>query len=236
MLATIGFSILGLIFVVSLIVSGFAYKRQQSINEKKRQIRHLQQSKVDYQDTLNALLQVDKSTELACLLQKQVINLCERVITVDPTLEESRNNLEKEQAFLKQIKEGSANSNATPAKNSDEEIGVANLQLNQVTKLLSSSYKKGKLPKGKYVEFINHINRLRLDIDVESHTNQGERYADKSDWIMSQSHFKLAKEALRTTKIEFPERNEKIRHLSERIKELQKRSFITEAPNPKVEP
>jgi len=226
MTTVIIFSLLGGLLLLSIILSAMAHSRQQALSLKKSQLNQLTRRTQDLQETLNTLLQIDSSYELILILHQQILFLINKKLTLQPDDETTKNYLEQQKLVNTHYRKQKRENDINKAMPSDEAINLANFQLLQVSKLLQRLNQKKKLSPAKYSELISHIQRLKLDIEVESHVAQANSYFDNNDTVMMQSHLKQARESLRTFPIDFPEKAQLIRELSERIKSINKTKTI----------
>lgn len=226
MTTVIIFSILGTLLLISIILSSIAYKRQQAITFKKSQIQQLTRSIQDLQETLNTLLQIDNKYELIIIIHSQILAFLEKKLALEPNNATTKNQLEQQQLLNSSYKKEQRDNDINRKMPNDEAINLANFQLLQTNKLLHKFRSKNKISSAKYTELTNHIQKLRLDIEVESHIEQANAYQNNKDIIMTQSHLKQAREALRGSPIEFPEKAQLIRELTERIKNVHNTSAI----------
>lgn len=218
MTTVIIFSILGGLLLLSIILSSFAYKRQQALSLKKSRVNQLSRNISDLEETLNTILKIDSSYDLILILHQQLISLVEKKLNLEPDNQRTQQQLEHHKNVNAQYRNNERSDEINKAMQSDEAINLANFQLIQVTKLLQKFKLSKKLSPAKFSELTHHIQRLKLDIEVESHMAQADRYSTSNDVVMAQSHLKQARESLRGFHGEFPDKSQLIRTLSERIK------------------
>lgn len=229
MTTVIIFSILGGLLLLSIVLSSFAYKRQQALSLKKSKINQLSRNISDLEETLSTILQIDASYDLILILHQQIMAFTEKKLSLDPGDRRTQIKLEQQKTNHTQYRNNEREDNINLAMQNDEAINLANFQLLQVNKLLQKFRSGNKLSPAKYSELTNHIHRLKLDIEVESHMAQADRYSASNDIVMAQSHLKQARESLRGFNGDFPEKSQLIRTLTERIKGInQTNSAITE--------
>ncbi len=221
------FSLLGGLLLLSIILSSFAYKRQQALSLKKSRINQLSRSISDLEETLCAILKIDPSYDLVLILHQQLISLTEKKLHLEPGNHRTQQQLEQHKVINTHYRNSERDDTISKAMQSDEDINLANFQLLQVTKLLQKFKLSKKLSPAKYSELTNHIHRLKLDIEVESHIAQADRYSESNDTVMTQSHLKQARESLRAFHGDFPEKSQLIRTLSERIKGINQTNNAT---------
>jgi hypothetical protein len=226
MTTVIIFSLLGGLLLISITLSSIAHSKQQALALKKSQLNQLTRHTHGLQETLNTFLQIDSSYDLILILHQQILSLLNKKLIIEPNDEITKNDLELQKLlnanYQKQIRENEINK----AMPSDEAINLANFQLLEVTKLLQRLKLKKRLSPAKHSELTNHIHRLKLDIEVESHVAQANSYFENKDTVMMQSHLKQARESLRAFHADFPEKSQLIRELSARIKSINKTNTI----------
>ncbi|MFD2228812.1 hypothetical protein [Alkalimarinus sediminis] len=220
MTTVIIFSILGGLLLLSIILSSFAYKRQQALSLKKSRVSQLSRNISDLEETLSTILKVDPSYDLILILHQQIIALVEKKLNLEPSNPKTQQQFEHHKNLNARYRNHERDNEINQAMQSDEAINLANFQLVQVTKLLQKFKASKKLSPAKLSELSNHIQRLKLDIEVESHIAQADRYSETNDSVMTQSHLKQARESLRAFHGDFPEKSQLIRSLSERIKDI----------------
>lgn len=218
MTTVIIFSTLGGLLLLSIVLSSFAHKRQQALSLKKSRLNQLSRNISDLEETLNTILKIDQSYDLILILHQQLISLLEKKLSLEPENRRTLHQLEQHKIINTRYRNNEREGEINKAMQSDEAINLANFQLLQVTKLLQKFKLSKKLSPAKFSELTNHIYRLRLDIDVESHIAQADRYSASNDIVMTQSHLRQARESLRAFHGDFPEKSQLIRTLSERIK------------------
>ena len=226
MTTVIIFSLLGGLLILSIIISAMAHSRQQALSLKKSQLSQLTRRIQDLQETLNTLLQIDKSYDLILIIHQQILSLTNKKLTIEPDNEVTKNHLDQQKFTNTQYRNNKRENDINKAMPSDEAINLANFQLLQVTKLLQRLKQKNKLSPAKYSALLSHIQRLKLDVEVESHVAQANSYYDSKDTVMMQSHLTQARESLRSFPVEFPEKSQLIRELTERIKSIDKTKTV----------
>lgn len=227
---------LGVIFAASIFISTIAYKRQQAIRQLKSQTRQLKRKIEEFSEIRNALLKTDPSLELALIIQQQIIKLCDKLSALDPSNEQHQKYCDVERLKQSQYANGEREQAASQSLSSDTEIESVNIHIHTLTKFLNSAYKKGRIGQSKYNELVHHLQKLKLDIEVASHTAQANKYLANGDRVLAQSHLKQAKEALRSSAIEFPEKTQQIRDLTEQIKQVMRSVIDLESAPPPPPP
>ncbi|MCG8612501.1 MAG: hypothetical protein MI864_18445 [Pseudomonadales bacterium] len=232
MMYWIGLGFLGIVFIAAIIFSSIAYKRQQALYLKRSQIRQHKRTLEELNELQNTLLRVDPEMELVQLIQLKVVQIHQKITQIDPGATVYADELKNQSERLKQYQEKKKNPDANYALNNDNDIEITNLHLNGIFKMLVKAKKSGNLPEGRFKHFAGHLQNLKLNIEVSSHRHQAERYLAENDRVMAQTHLKLAREALRSTKLDFPEKAEQIRELTTNIKQVMA-GYIGEQNKPK---
>lgn len=220
MMTIIIFSVIGGLLVLSIIFSSIAHSKQQELALNKSKINQLARSIFDLEETLNTILRTDSSYELILILHQQLLTLTEKKLALEPKNKKTLRQLEQQKALNAKFRNGERENTISKALQSDEAINVANFHLQQVANLLHKFRANKKLSTAKFNELSKHILKLRLDIEVESHIAQADRYSEKHDYLLAQDHLKQARESLRTFSGDFPEKSELINSLAQRIKEI----------------
>ncbi len=226
MTTVIIFTVLGGLLLTSVIISSIAHSRQQALSLKKSKLTQITRSITNLQEALDTLLKIDTKYDLIQIIHKQILALIEKKIELEPHDDTIKNQLNQQKIVNNQYQQNQRENDICKAMPSDESINLASFQLLQITKLLHKFRSKNKLTQARYSELSNHIQRLKLDIEVESHTAQANTYLENKDTVMTQSHLKQARESLKKFPIEFPEKAQSIRRLTEQINNLQKTSSI----------
>ena len=136
MTTVIIFSILGGLLLLSIILSSFAYKRQQALSLKKSRVNQLSRNISDLEETLNTILKIDSSYDLILILHQQLISLVEKKLNLEPDNQRTQQQLEHHKNVNAQYRNNERSDEINKAMQSDEAINLANFQLIQVTKLL----------------------------------------------------------------------------------------------------
>ncbi len=231
MLSIVAFGTLGVVFIASIIFSGFAYRKQQALSLRKSQVRQLKTQITSLKDQLSTLLKVDKGYQLAQIVQDEICLQTQKMLNLTDADETIASQLQAEQELLSQLEKNRRTNEIRQAMDSDQELSLVNFQLIQTAKLVTKRKRQGKLPQGKYTELILMLQRITLDVDIASHSLQAERYLATNDRISAQAHLKQAREKLKSSRLEFAEKADLLKDLNDKIKNIQRNISITqEAP------
>lgn len=226
---------LAVVFTISIVISTVAYRKQQAIFKLKSQTRQIKRKIEEFSEILGTLLRTDPSFELVTVIQQQIVSLYEKLAGIDPNDNNHQHHLDLERLKQTQFKSGKRQQPISQALETDTEIESVNIHINTLTHFINSAYKKGRISQSKFTDLVHHLQKLRLDIEVASHTLQANKYLENNDRVLAQSHLKQAKEALRSSSLEFPEKTQQIRELTEHIKSVM-RSVVDFESAPPVKP
>ncbi|UZE97735.1 hypothetical protein [Alkalimarinus alittae] len=230
MMTVIIFSFIGGLLLVSIIFSTLAHKRQQALSINRSKINQLSRNIYDLEEVLNTLLHTDPAYDLILILHQQIIMLAEKKLALEPNNKKTQQQLAHLKSLNAKFCNKKRDNDINRVMQSDEAINVANFHLQQVANLLHKFTTNKKLSSAKFNELSKHILKLQLDIGVESHIAQADRYSDSNDNLLAQSHLKQARESLRAFSGDFPEKAELIRTLAQRIKEMNQPHDSEEEP------
>jgi hypothetical protein len=224
--------VLSIMVIGSIIVSTMAYSRQQAHSLRKSQARQLKHKLDGYQDMLATLLRIDKEYDLALIVHQQILSMIQKLLALEPENENYLQLNEEEQIHRTQLSGGKRTQEISTRLASDHDINTCNYQLLQLSKLILNQKKKSLISPANAAALYNQVKKLRLNIEVDSHIAQGELYLKNNDRILGQTHLKQAREALKNSDIEFPEKSDLIKQLSERIRTLSSEKRVQETPTP----
>lgn len=197
-----------------------AYRRQQRIQLTKSKIRQFKQKADELIDIRNTLLRADDEYESIILVQSLILSNLTHAQQLDSENEHLRMEVEKETYYLDLYKSQKRENEINKAFDSDSDIQSTNIRLNSFARILLKAKKTGAVSAAKCADIARHMQKLRLDIEVESHLKQARSFLANDDRVLAQSHLKQAKEALRTSPLEFPEKNQRIKDIAEEIKSV----------------
>ncbi len=229
MLFWIGAISLVALFIGSAFLSTIAYKKQQAIKLTKSKIRHYKRKADELTDIRNILLRTDEDYESILIIQTMICNYTKKAFELDQTNENLKKELDQENFYLDNYNAGKRDNEIEKAFDSDSEIESANIRLNNFARILLKAKKTGAVSPAKCADIARRMQKLRLDIEVESHLKQARSYLANDDRVLAQSHLKQAKEALRGSPLEFPEKNQRIKDIADEIKTVMRSLVGTSA-------
>lgn len=221
--------ILSVVFllIASLALSAFIYTRQQSLAKRRTKVMFYKQQADEMLGYLALLLALDPNYELILLLQKRVIHMTRNASELIPQDAMLRDTLRKHQHNLTKYEKHQRDNDLTLYLLSDAELNQAQSQLTQLSKLLDMFCAQALITHDDVDRLKQHVRELRLNLEVCSHLEQANRYAQAKDFVMYQMHVKHAREALRKTSIEVAGKEKKIDHLSEALRLVKESHELT---------
>jgi coenzyme F420-reducing hydrogenase alpha subunit len=213
--------IIAIALPVALILMGLVYagRRQQQNHVKRLQAKAIRQRADDLVEALDFLIQVDNHKEIQTLMLERAAYLYERYRQQLPAAEQgddSNEDLDVEH-YKQQIE--SSKSHHRVLK-SDREIRYAKAQFSQVLKTLGPMVKSKVISEAAAMEYRRYLRLTLLEKEVDTFTAQGDLAAQRGDAVTAISYFKAAKKLLIECDLQYPEKNERIRALTQRTSNL----------------
>ena len=203
MTALISIWALGAILVAALVVSGIAHRKQQESIQIKQHLGQLRHQADDTIDTIDALQRLDTDNRLSELLNGQLLNLLENMLSmgdkgsfVDSAIQRAR---VRQQEFVHEKSDF-----GYIELESDGEISIAHNHLSNTERLLRRFLKRGKLEGDQYNSYTRQIQLLHLKIDVDVHKSQGDKYLAELDNHGAISHWQHALSEIRKSSLKHP--------------------------------
>lgn len=216
-----------ILLIASLALSAFTYTRQQSLAKRQTKVMFYKQQADEMLGYLSLLLTLDPDYGLILLLQKRVVYMLRNAADLVPKDEFLRDTLRKHQQHLARYDQHQRENKLTPFLLNDAELNLAQSQLTQMSKLLDMFCAQALITPDEVERLKQHVRELRLNLEISSHLEQANRYADAKDFVMYQMHVKHAREALRKTSIELTGKEKKIDHLSEALRLVKESHELT---------
>lgn len=216
-----------ILLIASLALSAFTYTRQQALAKRRTKVMFYKQQADEMLGYLALLLTLDPDYELILLLQKRVVFMLKNAADLVPQDEHLRSTLRKHQQHLVRYEQHQRDNKLTPYLLNDAELNLAQSQLAQMSKLLDMFCAQALITHEDIERHKQHVRELRLNLEICSHLEQANRYADTKDFVMYQMHVKHARDALRKSSIELSGKDKKIDHLSEALRLVKESHELT---------
>ena len=222
--------------VISLVVSSISYNRQKAIAHRNKMLAKLRANTVDFASCIQLLLQVDEEYEILILFQKQLLKLLlniQELASDDPKI---ASELIKEQNNLMAFKEGKRQTKVSLVETSNEDLTSTKMQLGRISKQLDIFRNKGLVSSDKCDGLKEHIRKIQVCLDVESHKAQANHYALENDVALNLNHLQQARDALTKSSVQFDEKQAQIKELTDMINEIRKTNKVIILEQPKTAP
>ena len=212
-----------LLLIGSIVVSGIVYSRQQALAEKQSQIKINSQKYLELQGLLQFILSVDNSITIAQQISHELLNITQKLIKLDKANEEHQLLYDNEMNRALAMKNGQLKAQGQQIVTSDRVLSASLRTLNEIGQLLQRFKVRGNITAPAYEEYLQHLQELSLNIELDSHLHFAEQLAKDNENRKAITHFKQAREALKRTRFELPNKNERIREITQKVEELQKK-------------
>lgn len=217
------------LIVISLVVSSISYTRQKALAERQKQLQALKSEIAELSGYQHLILSVDDQYEIAVFIQKQLLELLIQAQDIAPADAELSLMLANETQTLEALINEQRTATVSLVKQSDEELRGTKLELGKISKSLDIYTNKGLLSASNNQAFKERIKRIQLDLDVSSHKAQAEAYGERQDIALYLNHLKQARNALTKSPLNFVDKNEQIKALSDQISEVQRTNKVVQS-------
>lgn len=216
----------------SLIISAVSYSRQQAYKAKKKKLFSLKTRSDEILNYLRLLLQIDDDYRIIHFLQKQLVQLTRTAKGIAPEDPQWSRLLTTYEQSLSQYASGTRSNPIECYVSSDSELSTLQMQLLQVSKHLDVCRNRGLLDTQTHEAMLAHIQRLKLDLDVNSHVYQAQQHGTEGDIVLYQLHLKQARDALSKSKLNISDKTGRVKQLTEMINHAKRTNRMFDAPLP----
>ncbi|MBU2037817.1 MULTISPECIES: hypothetical protein [Oceanospirillaceae] len=206
---------------VALILFGLvmAGRRQQAQQAQRLQARAVKQGADDLLEALEFLILVDNFKEVQLAVLERVEQL---YVVYQEALPKKDNNSSAQELFdaapyRRKIDEGKGNRRVLK---SDREIRFARRQFGRILKALNVMARKKLISEAAMMEYRRYLRLTLLEKEVDTYTAQGDVAAGRGDVITATNYYKAAKKILIEFDLQYPEKNQRIRDLTQRTASL----------------
>lgn len=226
MSASLVISIIVIVLVFSLVFSAISYNRQLAIKRRQAQIRkHRQQAKENLA-LQQLLLKIDPEYPLINLLQRHIVHDLQAACNLSPNDASMTALLSKQKSLFSRYQNEERDNEAQSYVCTDAELSQAQRQLSQISKWIDILQNKGALPINTGRALADHIRRLKLNTDINTHLHQARQYGENNDVSMYQLHIKLARDVLRKSSLEIENKTERIKELTDILNEVKRTNKV----------
>jgi len=223
---TLVFGIIATLILVSMVLSGISYNRQQAMKKRRAQINRFKHQADELYGVISLLLKIDEKYELICELQNIVVNSLHGAHSLAPEDPLLASSYQTQAARFQQLKTSTRENKASCYTTNDAELNQAMSQLSHLSKVLDIYKNRGTIAVAKHQDLCNHLQTLRVDLDINSNLFQADNFAANGDITMYQMHLKQALEVLKRSTIESTEKHERIKYLSDMLTEVKKTNVV----------
>ncbi|MCD8523740.1 MAG: hypothetical protein LRY72_15955 [Saccharospirillaceae bacterium] len=207
---------------VALILFGLvmAGRRQQAQQAQRLQARTIKQGADDLLEALEFLILVDNFKEVQLAILERIAQLYVVYYEALPKKDSADGSVEAlfdAEHYRRKIEEGKGNRRVLK---SDREIRFARRQFGRILKALNVMVRKRLISETAMMEYRRYLRLTLLEREVDTYTAQGDLAAERGDVITATNYYKAAKKLLIEFDMQYPEKNQRIRDLTERTASL----------------
>ncbi|OZG71258.1 hypothetical protein BTA51_21665 [Hahella sp. CCB-MM4] len=230
--------VLLLILIASIVISGIVYSRQQAIAYKRGQIKLSKQKYAEVNGYLQFILKVDDQLVIALILAQNLADITQSLVKLEKKSEDFKLLHDNDLAKIQAIRQGNLVPQNQKSITNDNQLSAHIKTLNEIGHLLQRFKIRGVISPSDYEAHLYHLQKLAFEIELEGYLQLAERLAS-SDPRKAINRYKQARQVIKRTRVELPDKNEKIRELTEKIEALQKQgsssSQAAEQPSQSIE-
>lgn len=213
--------VLAFLLVGGGIFSGILYSRQQAAAMRERQLKAISQKYEELKKLYDILFLTDDQPEVPALLNKALLGFARDMRKLDPKSPERHQLVEQHSHLDAGFSEGSLHPRGERLMNSDAALTSLLSSYAVIVQKLQRFKVRGMIATHQYEEYALHLRKLSLDTEVSSHLAFAEIMIGNSERLKAEGHLKHARECLKKTSLEIPDKAERIRELTDRIKNLE---------------
>jgi len=219
-------TIITVLIIFSMIVSGISYSRQQAMAKLQKKISQYRQQTDEILGHISLLLRVDPEYSLITQLQILAVNTLQLANNLSPQDLIISDNLRSQKEQLNNFKENKRENQVIEFFETETELNQLKSQIGQISKLLDIYSNRGKLSIDKSNAFHAHLKNLNLELTVNSHMNQARKCGEKNNVTMYQMHIKQAREVVKKSALDESEKNKRIKKLTDILNEVKRTNKI----------
>jgi len=231
-------TIITVFIILSMIVSGISYSRQQAMAKLQKKISQYRQQVDEALEHIALLLRIDPDYQLLTQLQTLIVRTLQLANNLSPQDQIISDNLSIQKQRLIEFKENKRDIPVIEFLETETELNQLKLQIGQISKQLNIYRNRGELSIDKINTFNTHLKELTLELTINSHMNQARKCGERNDIAMYQMHIKQAREVVKKSAIEESEKNKRIKELTDILNEVKKTNKVvvddTEKPAPEI--
>ena len=183
----------------------------------------------DLYEALEFIVKVDNNKDIQALVAERLSLLHQQYLLLLPKSMRASGAVIDVLAMNELVEHGG---NKRRILKSDREIRYAKRQFSRVLKSFPSMIKSKDVSESSVLEYRRYLRISLLDMEVDSFTAQGEVAAQKGDVTTASSYYKAARKLLIEFNMQYPEKTQKIRDLSQKSSALFNGRGVEEEPLP----
>ena len=164
-----------ILILLSLIISGISYSRQQAMAKLRIKISQYRQQSDELLGHIALLLKVDPQYQLITQLQVIAVNTLKLANSLSPTDQIISDNLRIQNQRLSELKEKKREEPAVEFFETETELNQLKSQIAQISKLLEIYRNRGELSIDKSNTYNAHLKKISFELTVNSHMNQARK-------------------------------------------------------------
>lgn len=200
---------------ISLVLAGLVWlgRRQQAQQAQRFQAQRIRQSADDLLEALEFLIRVDNFREIQLLILERVASLYALAQEALPLADQAAAGVFDPEPYRQRIE---TDKSSHRLYKSDRELRIARRYASQILKALNGMVKKREISETAMLEYRRYLRLTMLEKEVDTYIAQGDVAADRGDVITATNYYKAAKKRLIEFDLQYPEKNDRIRELSQR--------------------
>jgi len=219
-------TIITVLILCSMIISGISYSRQQALAKLQKKISQYRQQVDEALGHTALLLKVDPDYQLITHLQAFIVNTLQIANKLSPQDQIIFDNLRIQKQRLNEFKENKRENQVIEFFETETELNQLKSQIGQISKLLDIYRNRGELSIDKSNAFNTHLTEISLELTINSHMNQARKCGEKNNATMYQMHIKQAREVVKKSSLEENEKNRRIKELTNILNNVKKTNKI----------
>lgn len=200
-----------------LSVMVFISKRHQKAAMQRGQARKVKDFALELAEALEFLLKVDNQSEIQNLILERVRQLNDQYLSALPKKEREGKAILDLEGLENKVKAGGKKKKVLK---SDREIRYAKKQFFKILKSFGPLIKNKTASEATILEFKRYLRISILEMEVDSFTAQGDVAAHRGDVTTASGYYKAARRILIDFKMQYPEKNNRIRDLAKKTSAL----------------
>lgn len=204
-----------MLVLFGLVIAG---RKQQAEYQKRAQARAIKIAAEDLLEALEFLIMVDNFKEVQLVVLERVAYFYQRYREALPKKDAATADTDfSSEQYQQKIEAGNS---VRKVLKSDREIRYAKKQFSRVLKALGPMVKQKQISETAMMEYRRYLRMTLLEREVDTYTAQGDVAAKRSDVVTATNYYKAAKKLLIEFDLQYPEKNDRIRDLTQRAAAL----------------